>query len=217
MEKVEEGEDYENIAAFITENVKDVPFRLFSIRLVIGDEEVQPDGTLMVSIPVPEKFGDKLGLYRQEKDGKMTKLAFEMKDGAIVFGTEHLSYYAIADLDAQQTGGDDQKPGGDDQKPGGDDQKPGGDNEQPGGDDQKPGGNNEQPGGSDQKPGNKPSTGGQNQQGGAAGKQTDSKSAIKSVKTGDSLEITYAAVLLIIAVFAGTGAVVYRKRYRKNN
>lgn len=217
VEKVEEGEDYENIAAFITENVKDVPFRLFSIRLVIGDEEVQLDGTLMVSIPVPEKFGDKLGLYRQEKDGKMTKLAFEMKDGAIVFGTEHLSYYAIADLDAQQTGGDDQKPGGDDQKPGGDDQKPGGDNEQPGGDDQKPGGNNEQPGGSDQKPGNKPSTGGQNQQGGAAGKQTDSKSAIKSVKTGDSLEITYAAVLLIIAVFAGTGAVVYRKRYRKNN
>ena len=210
VDKVEDGDEYQTIAAFITENAKGAPFRLFNIRLVIGDEEIHPDGTLMISIPVPEQFGSNMELYRQEKDGKMTKLAFEVKEGAIVFDTEHLSYYTIVDLDSKQTGGDDQKPGGDDQNPGGNDQKPGGDNQQPGGDDQKPGGN-------DQKPNDKPSTGGDNQQGGTTGNQQGSKPAVNSVKTGDSSGTAYVLILLAAAVSAGAGALVYLKKYRKNN
>lgn len=75
---------------------------ILDISLIYDDGEnvyeVQPDGTVKVTIPVPEKFKDAetIYLYREEEDGTLTKLDIEIVDGKIVFFTDHFSTYVIS-------------------------------------------------------------------------------------------------------------------------
>ena len=59
--------------------------------------EIQPNGNVTVKIPVPETFKDvvKIYVYRIETDGRYTHLEAEIKDGYIVFTTNHFSKYLV--------------------------------------------------------------------------------------------------------------------------
>ena len=63
----------------------------------IDGKEVQPNGTVTVKIPVPEKFKDaeKVYVYRAETDGTYTDMKAEIKDGFVVFTTNHFSKYIV--------------------------------------------------------------------------------------------------------------------------
>ena len=60
-------------------------------------KEVQPKGEVTVKVPVPEKFKDaeKVYVYRAETDGTYTDMKAEVKDGFVVFTTNHFSKYLV--------------------------------------------------------------------------------------------------------------------------
>ena len=60
-------------------------------------KEVQPKGDVTVKVPVPEKFKDaeKVYVYRAETDGTYTDMKAEIKDGFVVFTTNHFSKYIV--------------------------------------------------------------------------------------------------------------------------
>ena len=60
-------------------------------------KEVQPKGNVTVKVPVPEKFKDaeKIYVYRAETDGTYTDMKAEIKDGLVVFTTNHFSKYIV--------------------------------------------------------------------------------------------------------------------------
>ena len=60
-------------------------------------KEVQPKGDVTVKVPVPEKFKDaeKVYVYRAETDGTYTDMKAEVKDGFVVFTTNHFSKYIV--------------------------------------------------------------------------------------------------------------------------
>ncbi len=99
------GSDYEKVKiALQDENGK---FTLFDISLLLNGEDVQPNGKITVSIPLPAGYdGAKCKVYRLEADGSLTALNAVFEDGFLVFETDHLSLYAIAQALAGGNGGD---------------------------------------------------------------------------------------------------------------
>ena len=63
----------------------------------IDGKEVQPDGTVTIKIPVPEKFKDaeKVYVYRAETDGTYTDMKAKVESGFVVFTTNHFSKYIV--------------------------------------------------------------------------------------------------------------------------
>ncbi len=71
---------------------------LFNITTTINGERVQPNGSVLVKIPLPEGYNaEKTVVYYVTNDGKLEKMESEEKDGFIIFETTHFSYYAIVD------------------------------------------------------------------------------------------------------------------------
>ena len=76
---------------------------LFDITTTIDGEAVQPDGTVLVKIPLPEGYNpEKTVVYHVSDDGKLEKLESSVADGYVVFETTHFSYYAIVDETEQK-------------------------------------------------------------------------------------------------------------------
>jgi LPXTG-motif cell wall-anchored protein len=72
-------------------------FTLYDIFLLKNNEEIQPDGSITLSVPVPNGYdGAKCRVYRVEADGSMTDMNAVFRDGRLVFNTDHLSLYAVA-------------------------------------------------------------------------------------------------------------------------
>jgi len=68
------------------------------ITLRQNGKEIQPEETLEVSIPVPEGLaGNLCSVYRQEADSSRTNMNVEYKNGRLVFETDHLSVYIVAE------------------------------------------------------------------------------------------------------------------------
>ena len=59
--------------------------------------EVQPNGKVTVKVPVPTVFKEasKVYVYREETNGTYTDMKAEVKDGLVVFTTDHFSKYVI--------------------------------------------------------------------------------------------------------------------------
>ena len=77
---------------------------VFDISLVKNGVEVQPNGEVIVKIPVPEgMFGPIVTVYREEADGTFTDMnaIFESDsdNGHMVFTTDHFSKYVITTTD----------------------------------------------------------------------------------------------------------------------
>jgi len=94
------------IHSYIVADKNEVPNKEFSknsetysITMYKDGKEFQPDSTVTVRIPLPERFKvlDKsaIKVYRHNDDGTMTDMNATVIDGHAVFETNHLSYYSI--------------------------------------------------------------------------------------------------------------------------
>lgn len=86
------GELYDKVK----EALKDGKFTLYDLYLLENNLEVQPDGTITVSIPVPDGYdGTKCNVYRVNEDGSVTEITAALKDGKLVFETDQMGAFAI--------------------------------------------------------------------------------------------------------------------------
>ena len=107
VEPITSGEGYDKAAKALGE-VK--AFRLFEIHLEDAQgKEIQPDGKVTVSIPVPEEFGEDLAVYRINDDGTATKMEGSAKDGVFTYLSDSFSHYALTEAkqaESENVGGD---------------------------------------------------------------------------------------------------------------
>ena len=67
--------------------------------------EIQPDTKIKVKVPLPATYNkDKCLIYRVEADNSLTDMKANFVDGYLVFETDHLSLYALVEL--ENAGGD---------------------------------------------------------------------------------------------------------------
>ncbi|MBQ8209820.1 MAG: leucine-rich repeat domain-containing protein, partial [Clostridia bacterium] len=72
---------------------------MFDINVLVDGEKVQPEGKILVKIPVPKGYDHtKCVVYYVSDDGTIERLkTFRNKDGYIYFETDHFSYYAVVE------------------------------------------------------------------------------------------------------------------------
>lgn len=74
----------------------------YNIELHQGDQVIQPDGTVRVTLPVPEGMdGARCSIYRMEEDGSFTDMNAVYSNGVLTFETEHFSVYVIVQASTQ--------------------------------------------------------------------------------------------------------------------
>ena len=99
---IADGDIYKKAEQELSGNVE--KFAVFDISMRDGsDNTIQPNGDVQVSIPKPERFSDALAVYRVEEDKSLTLISSELKNGQIIFTTDKLSFYAIADLSSSNS------------------------------------------------------------------------------------------------------------------
>ena len=101
-EKVTSGDNYNIVVKALGDNV--TKFEMFDISLVSNNAKIQPDGNVTVSIPIPSGFDtSKIVVYYIAEDGTKTKYETVVKDGYVVFETDHFSNYVVAEETASTT------------------------------------------------------------------------------------------------------------------
>ena len=74
--------------------------QIYSITMYKNGNEVQPSSKVTVEIPLPMGYSFTeyaIKLYRINEDGTLTSIDFIIKNGYIVFETDHFSYYAVVE------------------------------------------------------------------------------------------------------------------------
>lgn len=111
------GELYDKVK----EALKDGKFTLYDLYLLKNSyEEIQPDGTITVSIPVPDSYdGAQCKVYRVNEDGSVTEVTAVLKEGKLTFETDQMGAYAVyqpvkVDTDEPGDNDDTTKPGDND-------------------------------------------------------------------------------------------------------
>ena len=91
---VEDGEAYYKLISHKQGNYK---VTMFDINVTVDGQKVQPNGTVLVQIPLPKGYNqNKCVVYYVADDGTMEELVtYHNKDGYVYFETNHFSYYAI--------------------------------------------------------------------------------------------------------------------------
>lgn len=96
-----EIEEAKNISDAIMNTLTkiDGKYTAFDINLLLNGKVVQPNGIITISMNIPEGYDvSKLALYHISDDGKMKAVKFKLQGNKIVFKTDHLSVYAIVQL-----------------------------------------------------------------------------------------------------------------------
>ena len=95
--KVLAGSDYE-AAKEVTKDVAN-HIAVFNSDLLKDGAKIQPNGNIEFTVNVPTGFNsDLVAVYRLSSDGKSyTKLSSSVKDGKVVFTTDHFSTYMIVE------------------------------------------------------------------------------------------------------------------------
>lgn len=72
---------------------------MFDINVTVDGEKVQPNGTVLVKIPLPRGYNqNKCVVYYVAEDGTMEELkTYHYKDGYVYLETDYFSYYAITE------------------------------------------------------------------------------------------------------------------------
>lgn len=103
-EELSSGSMYDIASSLLTNATK---FIAFEIRLNSNGAQVQPDGTVKISIPIPENFNNSnLAVYRIDDYG--SKILYDVTitaDGATeyaTFLTDHFSTYVLAEEEPSQ-------------------------------------------------------------------------------------------------------------------
>lgn len=96
---VSEGEAYQ----LISHKEGNYKVTMFDISVTVDGEKVQPNGTVLVSIPLPNGYNqNKCVVYYVADDGTMEELTtYHFKDGYVSFETNHFSYYAVVEEDSE--------------------------------------------------------------------------------------------------------------------
>lgn len=102
------GELYDKVK----ETLKDDKFTLYDLYLLENNLEVQLDGTITVSVPVPEGYdGAKCKVYRVNADGSVTAITAALKDDKLVFDVDQMGAFSIYQPVAVNPGNPDENDG----------------------------------------------------------------------------------------------------------
>ena len=98
VDPILKGEDGYDAAAKVVESAGK-KFQLYNIHFVNENgEEVQPNGKVSISYPVPEGFDEaKLAVYRINEDGTKTKIGGTVENGYYTVIQKNLSTYAVVE------------------------------------------------------------------------------------------------------------------------
>lgn len=79
----------------------EVKTSIFDIATYKDGVKVQPNGEITVRIPLPAGYSNRVFVcYVDSTNGKVTKIPCEVKDGYVIFKTNHFSEYAIVEQSA---------------------------------------------------------------------------------------------------------------------
>ena len=95
--EITEGEKFESIKKVIT----DSKYKIFSISLLLNGTEVQPNGKVKVSIPIPTGYNkENLIVYYVDTTGATTKhnVTVSADGNYAIFETDHFSDYVLAEV-----------------------------------------------------------------------------------------------------------------------
>ena len=71
---------------------------VYDFYFVQAGQRVQPNGNVIVSLPVPEGMdGEKCKVYYIDEEGQLTDMHAVFSEGFLVFTTTHFSYYAVVE------------------------------------------------------------------------------------------------------------------------
>ena len=86
------GDKYEAVKS----KLKDGKFTLYDPYLLNNKVEIQPNGMITVSIPVPDDYdGAKCKAFYLDESGDAVDINVIFKDGRLVFNTDHFSLCAV--------------------------------------------------------------------------------------------------------------------------
>ena len=99
VSEVYDGSSYQ----IVSKEFGKIESKIFDISTTINGEKVQPNGKVLVKIPLPEGYNpDSIQIHYISSDGsKSQRMDSYVKDGYIYFETDHFSWYAIIDMSTQ--------------------------------------------------------------------------------------------------------------------
>lgn len=93
--EITSGETFEKIKNNLT---KINNFKAFDITLKANDKNIQPNGKVKISIPIPASFDDsKLTVYRLDENNTKTEYQVAAVNGYATFETDHFSTYVLGE------------------------------------------------------------------------------------------------------------------------
>lgn len=96
VEKVTTGASYNVVVTALGNAVS--KFELYDISLKNNNATIQPNGKVKVSIPVPSGYDtSKIIVFYVADNGTKTKYDTTVKDGYVIFETDHFSNYVVAE------------------------------------------------------------------------------------------------------------------------
>lgn len=83
------------------EEITSMPSVIYNIAMIKDGKETQLNGKVEVVIPIPDEMkhlerSNGIVVYRIEEDGTKTEMIVEVRDGNLVFRTDHFSLYVIS-------------------------------------------------------------------------------------------------------------------------
>lgn len=103
---ITQGEKYQKVA-FALGDIAD-KFMLYDISLLLDNQEVQPNGKVKVSLPIPDEYDrDRLAIYWIDEDGNAVKVEGSIEGNYYVFETDHFSFYSLVEAKAEVIAVDD--------------------------------------------------------------------------------------------------------------
>ena len=100
VEEITEGNEYSTVVEILGDEVNN--FVAYDIKLLSQGVEIQPNGNVKISLPIPENFDtSKLIVYRINEDGTKVKYNVTVEGEYAVFETDHFSTYVLAESNEQ--------------------------------------------------------------------------------------------------------------------
>ena len=97
---VTEGKVYNTVKTALTNISK---FKVFDINLLSNGANIQPNGKVKISIPVPTEYNkSNLVVYRVADNGDKTEYAVTVNGDVATFETDHFSTYVLAEKEVAQ-------------------------------------------------------------------------------------------------------------------
>ena len=93
VKKILDGKEYENIKEILKDKTN--KFIAYDISLIRNNVNVQPNGKVKISLPIPTEYDNSKLILYSIKDN--SEIKFINKDGFAIFETDNLSTYVLAE------------------------------------------------------------------------------------------------------------------------